>query len=95
VFSVSVQLANHPKDSNGKPMSREEAAALLVEQLLDGKSLGLSFFENEDGSIAGSGRIDELEGQPVTPTNSTPTKFNPTKLRNTYTEEEATDDLPY
>ncbi len=44
-------------DENEVQYTREEAAALLAEALLEGRGISLYLFENDDGSMSGNARI--------------------------------------
>jgi len=55
-----------PMDEEGNEYTREEAAALLAEALLEGRGIGVYLFENNDGTMSGNARIN-IHGLVETP----------------------------
>ncbi len=63
--NVKVRILLKKEDSNkgitdekGEQYTREEAATLLEQALLEGRGISLYLFENDDGSMSGNARID-------------------------------------
>lgn len=62
VFKARLLLKNDDRapltDEEGNEYSREEAAELVKQALLNGHGVNVYYFENSDGSLSGNGRIN-------------------------------------
>jgi hypothetical protein len=68
------------RDDQGNEYSREEAAQLLAEALLEGRGINFYLFQNEDGSYGGNGRINILELESASASSSSKSKPKATTL---------------
>jgi hypothetical protein len=58
------------RDEEGNEYSREDAVQLLAEALLEGRGINFYLLPNEDGSYSGNGRINILELESASTSNT-------------------------